>query len=497
MKRLLARFGFFLLVVSWLVALAALAQEPPRAYGALPTQRQLDWHEMEMYGLIHFGLNTFQDKEWGYGDADPKLFSPTQFDAEQIVLAAKTGGLKGLILVAKHHDGFCLWPTKTTDYNITKSPWKNGQGDLVKEFQQACEKHGLRFGLYDSPWDRNNKDYGKPEYLTTYRAQLRELYSGYGELFASWFDGANGGDGYYGGAKETRKIDRTVYYDWDKTWLTITRRMQPNAVIFSDIGPDIRWVGNEKGFAAETHWATFAPVAPDGKGKAAPGYVNEKELPGGHRDARQWLPAECDVPLRPGWFYHANQDDKVKTLEQMLDIYFKSVGRGANLDWGLAPDQRGLLHENDVKALAAFGAALQQMFATNFAAGAAVTASNIRGEIDALYDPSRLLDDDRYSYWATDDDVKTADVTFDLKQEKSFNVIRLRENILIGQRVEGFAVDAWQNGAWQEITSGTSIGANRLVRLPASVKTTKVRLRITKSPVCVALSDFGLFAAPQ
>ncbi|MBS1809488.1 MAG: alpha-L-fucosidase [Acidobacteria bacterium] len=477
--------------------LSGFAQEPPKPFGSLPTQRQLDWHEMEMYGLIHFGLNTYQDKEWGYGDADPKLFNPAQFDAEQIVLAAKAGGLNGLILVAKHHDGFCLWPTKTTDYNITKSPWRGGQGDLVKEFAQACEKHGLRFGLYNSPWDRNNKDYGKPAYLDTYRAQWRELYTGYGDLFASWHDGANGGDGYYGGAKETRKIDRTTYYDWEKTWLTLTRRLQPGAVIFSDIGPDIRWVGNEKGIAAETHWATFTPAAPDGKGQPAPGYANDKESPMGHRDGRHWIPAECDVPLRPGWFYHANQDARVKTRAEMLDIYFKSVGRGANLDWGLAPDTRGLLHENDVKALQAFGDALRQMLANNLAAGATVTASNIRGDIESLYDPSRLLDGDRYSYWATDDDVTTAEVTFDLKQSQSFNVVRLRENIMIGQRIEGFAVDAWQNGAWQEIAKGTSIGANRLLRLPANVKTTKVRLRITKSPVCVALSDFGLFALQE
>jgi alpha-L-fucosidase len=492
MKRIPARLGFLLLVI-WLSLQSGLAQAPPEIYGALPTQRQLDWHEMEMYGLVHFGLNTYQDKEWGYGDADPKLFNPTQFDAEQIVLAAKAGGLKGLILVAKHHDGFCLWPTKTTEYNITKSPWRGGQGDMVKELEQACRKHELRFGLYCSPWDRNHKDYGKPEYLTAYRAQLRELYTGYGDLFISWFDGANGGDGYYGGAKETRKIDRTTYYDWEKTWYTLTRRLQPSAVIFSDIGLDVRWVGNEKGIAAVTHWATFTPAATEGKGKPAPGHANDRESPVGHRDGRYWIPAECDVPLRPGWFYHANQDNQVKTLEQMLEIYFQSVGRGANLDWGLAPDTRGLLHENDVKALQAFGDALRQLFAVNLAQGATVTASNTRAASAELYGPAKLLDEDRYSYWATDDEVTTADVTFTLPQSQTFNVIRLRENIMIGQRVEGFALDAWQNGAWQQITTGTSIGANRLIRMPANISTTKVRLRLTKSPVCLALSDFGLF----
>lgn len=444
-----------------------------------------------MYGLIHFGLNTYQDKEWGDGDADPQLFNPTEFDAEQIVKAAKAGGLQGLILVAKHHDGFCLWPTKTTDYNITKSPWRNGKGDMVREFEQACRKYGLRFGLYNSPWDRNAKDYGKPEYIDLYRAQWRELYSNYGELFASWHDGANGGDGYYGGERETRKIDRTTYYGWNTFWAELTRKLQPNAVIFSDIGLDIRWVGNEKGFANEMHWATFTPTGPKGEPNPGPGFANDHESPTGHRNGKFWIPAECDVPLRPGWFYHANQDDKVKTLTQLQDIYFKSVGRGADLDLGLAPDKRGLLHENDVRALQQFGEWQRKTFATNLAQGASIKASNVRSKQFAL---KNLLDNDRYSYWATIDNVTTPDVVFALKQATSFNVIRLRENIKLGQRVEAFAIDAWQDGNWKEIAAATSIGANRLVRLPASVTTTKVRLRITKAPVCVAISDFGLFA---
>ncbi len=478
-----------------LMAMSALAESAPQPFGALPTDRQLQWHEMEMYCLIHFGLNTFQDKEWGYGDADPQLFNPAQFDAEQIVLAAKAGGLKGLILVTKHHDGFALWPTKTTEYNLTKSPWRNGHGDMVREFQQACKKHGMKFGIYCSPWDRNNQDYGTPEYLKTYREQLRELYTGYGDLFASWHDGANGGDGYYGGARETRKIDRTIYYDWDTTW-AMTRKMQPGAVIFSDIGLDIRWVGNEKGFAAETSWATFTPVAPDGKGKAAPGYSKDDEAPGGHRHGKYWIPAECDVPLRPGWFYHAEHNRKVRTPEQLFDLYFKSVGRGANIDLGLAPDRRGLLHENDVKALKEFGELLQQTFAVNLAQGAEIKASNVRGNNAKLFGAAQLLDSDRYSYWATDDNVTSAEVTFKLKSARTFKIIRLRENIKLGQRIEAFAVDAWLNGSWKEIASATSIGANRLLRMPASVTTKKVRLRITKSPVSLALSDFGLFAEP-
>jgi alpha-L-fucosidase len=477
-----------------LVSVGATTLEPA-PFGAIPTTRQLRWHEMEMYGLIHFGLNTFQNKEWGYGDAEPTLFNPTQFDAEQIVLAAKTGGLKGLIIVAKHHDGFALWPTGTTDYNISRSSWRNGEGDVVRAFQQACARHGLRLGVYCSPWDRNNKDYGSPAYLKIYREQLRELYSNYGELFVSWHDGANGGDGYYGGAREKRMIDRTTYYDWATTW-EMTRRLQPGAVIFSDIGPDVRWVGNEKGFAAETSWATFAPVAPDGVGRAAPGYSKDEEAPGGHANAKTWIPAECDVPLRKGWFYHADQDSTVKTAIQLYDIYLKSVGRGADLDLGLAPDTRGLLHERDVVALQEFGELLRRTFSHNLARGAKLQASNVRGNDERSSGPARLVDDDRYTHWATDDEVTTAELTVEFAKPATFRVVRLRENIKLGQRIEALALDAWSGSGWSEIAQATSIGANRLIRLDSNVTASKVRLRITRSRASIVLSDLGLYAEP-
>ena len=478
-----------------LLALFGTSAADPAPFGATPSARQLSWHEMEMYGLIHFGLNTFQDKEWGYGDADPALFNPTQFDAEQIVLAAKSGGLNGLIIVAKHHDGFALWPTTTTDYNISRSSWRNGRGDVVRAFQLACAKHGLRLGIYCSPWDRNNKDYGTAAYLRRYREQLRELYSDYGDLFVSWHDGANGGDGYYGGAREKRIIDRTTYYDWNTTW-EMTRRLQPRAVIFSDIGPDVRWVGNEKGFAAETSWATFAPVAPDGAGRAAPGYSKDDEAPGGHAYANTWIPAECDVPLRKGWFYHADQDNTVKTAAQLYDIYLKSVGRGADLDLGLAPDTRGLLHERDVGSLREFGELLRRTFSDNLARGAKLSASNVRGNDERSSGPSRLLDADRYTHWATDDGVTTAELTVEFAKPRTFRVIRLRENIKLGQRIEALAIDAWSGSAWSEIGEATSVGANRLIRLNANVTADKVRLRITRARASIVLSDLGFFAEP-
>ena len=478
------------------ISSATIAQPtPPKPYGAIPTITQLRWQEMEMYCLIHFGVDTYTDKEWGYGDEDPNLVNPVEFDAAQIVGAAKAGGFKGVIVVAKHHDGLCLWPTKTTEHNISKSKWKDGKGDIMKEYQQACNRLGMRLGVYCSPWDRNNAAYGTPAYVEIYRAQLRELYANYGPLFMSWHDGANGGDGYYGGARETRKIDRTTYYGWDTTW-AITRKMQPGAAIFGDIGPDVRWVGNEEGHAGTTCWATYTPTAPDPGKKPANGYSNYRQATEGTRNGEFWLPAECDVPLRPGWFYHPSQDAQTKTPYQLLDLYYQSVGRGASLDLGLAPDRRGLLSDHDVASLKGFGDLLQQTFSVNLAKGAAFTASNIRGGNSRKFGPAWLVDDDRYSYWATDDSVTEPKLIVDLGRPTTFNVIRLRENIKLGQRISSFSIDAFLNGEWRLISAGTSIGANRLLRLPRDITAARLRLSITGSGACIALSDFGLFKEP-
>lgn len=467
----------------------------PAAYGALPSEPQLRWHEVEQYVLVHFTPTTFQNKEWGYGDADPKIFNPVKFDAHQIVNAAKSGGFKGVIFVAKHHDGFCLWPTKTTPYNISASPFRNGKGDMVKEFELAARKAGMKFGLYCSPWDRNNENYGKPEYVSTYRNQLKELYTNYGPLFITWFDGANGGDGYYDGKKESRNIDRATYYDWDKTW-AISKELQPGAVIFADNG-EIRWVGNESGFANETSWATFNPEPVAGKTKAVPGETNSDKAQGGTRNGNYWKPAECDVPLRNGWFYHTNEDNNVKSVSQLFDIYCKSVGRGAALDIGLSPNTEGLLHPNDVKALKDFGDFLKQLFAINLAQSAVLTASEIRGGNQKTYGTQNLIDADRYSYWATSDQVTKASVTLEWKIAQNFNIIRLRENIKLGQRIEKIELDALIDGSWKKVGEATSIGANRLVRLPHYISTTKLRIRIEESPVCIALSDVGIFKEPE
>jgi alpha-L-fucosidase len=464
---------------------------PPAPYGALPSARQLAWHELEMYAFLHFTVNTFTDKEWGYGDESETLFNPTDFNADRIVDAVAAAGMRGVILTAKHHDGFCLWPTKTTEHSIARSTWRDGHGDVVRELAEACKRRGLKFGVYLSPWDRNNAQYGRAEYLQIYRQQLRELLTNYGPIFEVWHDGANGGDGFYGGAREKRTIDRRSYYDWPTTW-QLVRSLQPNAVIFSDVGPDLRWVGNEKGYAGETNWATYAPVGLDG-GAAAPGYVRDKEGESGHRQATQWLPAECDVSIRPGWFWHEQENPQVKTPQALLDLYFKSVGRGCNLLLNIPPDRRGQLYDTDVASLKRFGELIRQTFGTNLAAKATLTASNVRGG-DKAYDPRQLIDNDRYSYWSTDDDVKTPELIVDFGRDTSVSVIRLRENIKLGQRVEAFAIDVWTNNAWREAATGTSIGPSRLIRLETSQTTTRLRLRITRSPVAPALSDLGVFA---
>lgn len=481
--------SFFFLICFLLIHLDTEAQAPPAPYGALPAERQVRWHELEVYGLVHFTPTTFENKEWGYGDADPAIFNPKEFDADKIVAAFKAGGLKGLVLVSKHHDGFALWPTKTTEYNISKSPFRNGKGDMVKEFEQACRKAGLKFGVYCSPWDRNHPLYGSFDYVKAYREQLRELYTNYGDLFMSWHDGANGGDGYYGGARTTKTIDRNTYYGWDTTW-AITRSLQPMANLFSDIGWDVRWVGNESGFANETSWATYTPVPASGESKAFPGNLDHRVNPTGTRNGKFWIPAECDVPLRPGWFWHPEQKGEVKTSFQLFDLYLKSVGRGAALDLGIAPDTRGLLDPEDIASLEGFGKLVRNSFKDNLAKSAKIKASNTRGKSFSL---KNLVDDDRATYWATSDDITTPELLISWKEEKEFDLIRLREYIQLGQRIESLEVDAMIDGAWKKIGDATSIGACRIIPLDAPVKTNQLRIRVTSSPVAVTLSEFGVF----
>jgi alpha-L-fucosidase len=467
--------------------------DPPLPFGITPTERQLAHADLTTYAFLHFSPNTFTNREWGNGDEDPNVFYPDHFDPDQIVGALRAGGFQGAILTAKHHDGFCLWPTKTTDHSIAKSSWRKGEGDVVRDIAGACKKHGLKFGVYLSPWDRSNADYGKPEYVTTYRKQLYELLSQYGPIFEVWHDGANGGSGYYGGAKETRMIDRRTYYGWPETW-SMVRGMQGGANIFSDVGPDLRWVGNEEGVAAETCWATFTPVGEDG-GAPAPGTINTATSPTGTRFGRFWVPAECDVSIRPGWFWHEAENSKVKTPAQLVDLYYKSVGRGAFFLLNVPPNNHGLIEPEDAAAIKAYHDIIVKTFAVNFAKGAKITASNVRGG-DKRFAADNLLSERRDMYWTTDDSETLPSVELSLDGKKTFNVVRLREAIQLGQRIEGLSVDTWQDGAWKEIGAVTSIGNSRLLRLEHPVTTDRVRLRVTVCPVCPTLQDFGLFLEP-
>jgi alpha-L-fucosidase len=465
-------------------AAGAAAPEP---YGPVPTARQLRWHGLETYAFLHFGVNTFTNKEWGYGDESPTIFQPTEFDADQIVQTLKAGGMKGVVLTCKHHDGFCLWPSKFTEHSVKNSPWRGSKGDVVREISQACRRHGLKFGVYLSPWDRNHKDYGRPEYIAYYRSQLHELLTEYGPIFEVWFDGANGGDGYYGGARTTRKIDPRTYYDWDNTW-KLVRELQPDACMFSDIGPDARWVGNESGVAGDPCWATFSPE------RYAIGGTPGAALNRGDRAGTHWLPAEVDVSIRRGWFYHPAEDSSVMSAARLIKLYFESVGRGCNLILNVPPDRRGRIHENDARALARWRKELDALLAHDLARGASVSASSTRG-IDHRFAPSNVADGNPETYWASDDQSRTPELVVDLPHATTLSAIRLREYLPLGQRVERFAIDSWNGKGWDELATATSIGSQRIVPIRPTT-TTKVRLRIIQSPVCPAISELSLFSSP-
>ena len=464
----------------------------PKSYGPIPSERQLRWHETEFYAIIHFTLTTFENKELGYGDADPEIFNPSDFNALQIVAGAKAGGMKGVVFVYKHNDGFCLWPTNSTDYNISKSPWQNGLGDMVLEFRKACDSLNMKFGVYVSPWDRNNQYYGSKKYVDIYREQLKEIYTNYGELFISWHDGANGGDGFYGGARELRNIDRTTYYGWDTTW-AITRKLQPNACIFSDAGLDVRWIGNEKGIAGETCWATYTPHGSIDENRPVPGDTRYQEGINGHRNGDFWMPGECDVPLRQGWFYHEEENNNIKSVAKLKEIYLSSVGRGQCLDLGLAPDISGRLHQNDIDTLTRFGNWLQKTFENNLACYAKITASNIRGKNKKQFGVKNLIDSSRYSYWATDDGVKEAEIIFKWKKPQKFKYITIRENIKLGHRIDSVAIYVLAGKEWEQVAFATSIGALRIIELEKPCYSDKIKICILPSKAEPCISHIGIF----
>ena len=449
----------------------------------VPSQKQLDYQSMEVVGFIHFNMNTFTDKEWGYGDESPTLFDPKKLDTEQWVKAAKDGGFKELILTAKHHDGFCLWPSAYTEHSIKNSPYKNGKGDIVKEFVEACAKYGIKAGLYLSPWDRNHAGYGTPAYLTYYKNQLRELLTNYGKITEVWFDGANGGDGYYGGAKETRKIDKKAYYPWEEI-REIVYKLQPGASIFSDAGPDIHWIGNERGIAGETLWSMLDRT------KVAVGDADSDYLNTGDFFGTSWVIGQCDVSIRRGWFFHTTDDETVKTPSQLVDLYYRSVGRNAVFLLNLPPNRDGLFADKDVASLKKFKEILDKTFKENLVAGAKVTASSQF----AKFSSDNLTDNDVNSYWAAAADKRQASLEMAIDSTKKFDRILLQEPIKFGQRICSFDIQLLRPGGWQTIASGTSIGYKRLLRITA-ISGSKLRINIRDANNTPALSNFGVFKA--
>ena len=471
-----------------IVMLGCKTVAPPEPVGPIPSERQMAWHEMEYYAFVHFNMNTFTNREWGTGAESPSQFNPTNLDVRQWVKVAREAGMKGIVLTAKHHDGFCLWPTKTTEHSVKNSLWKNGEGDVVRELSEACKEYGLKLGLYLSPWDRNNTYYGRPEYVKIFHEQLRELLTNYGELFEIWFDGANGGSGYYGGANESRKIDSKTYYDWEKTTAMI-RKLQPNAVIFADNGPDVRWVGNEEGWANETNWSIMR------RDEIYPGWPRYVELRSGHEDGTHWLPAEADVSIRPGWYYHAAEDHQVKTLPHLLDIYYNAIGRNAALLLNLPVDTRGLVHEKDVKRLMALKEQIDKDFAHELTNNSKIEVSNTRGG-HSDYSAKNMLDGNNDTYWATDDGITRAIITVSFDEPTEINRIVLQEFISLGQRIKKFTVSARVDGKWKILDEQTTVGYKRILRWE-TVLADKVKIDIMESKGPILLSNLELYRAPK
>ena len=443
---------------------ATLEQKVDMAARLVPTPQQLEWQQMELTAFLHFGINTFTGREWGDGKENPALFNPTDFDAEQWVRSLKEAGFKMAILTAKHHDGFCLWPTKTTGHSVAASPWKDGKGDVVRELRDACDKYGIKFGVYLSPWDRNASCYGdSPKYNEFFIEQLTELLTNYGEVHEVWFDGANG-EGPNGKKQE---------YDWTAILSTI-RRLQPRAVT-AIMGDDVRWVGNERGLGRETEWSatvltpgTYARC--EEQNKALGVKATSKDL--GGRDmlvnAKElfWYPSEVDVSIRPGWFYHQQEDNQVKSLKHLTDIYFKSVGYNSVLLLNIPPDQRGRISDADVNRLKEFADYRKEIFADN----------RVKGGLKA--------------WTARPGDTRV----YQLKPKSEINVVMLREDISKGQRMEAFTVEALTADGWKEIAKGTTVGYKRLIRIPA-VEARQLRVKVDACRLAANISEVAAYYA--
>ena len=466
---------------------------PP--FGPLPSAPQLGWQRMETNLFVHLSLNTFTGREWGDGTESPEIFHPSKLDCRQWARVAREAGMQIGILTAKHHDGFCLWPSATTDHSVKGSPWRGGGGDLVREFVDAFRAEGLKVGLYLSPWDRHEECYGdSPRYNDFYCAQLTELLTGYGELHEVWFDGAcaEGPNG------------RKQEYDWER-FFKLVKSLQPEAVTFGDGGTDVRWVGNERGFAHETCWSAVDPRMvrfPGDSGICQANDASAKEELKRHfgsgdapdpsgREPRVWRPAECDVSIRPGWFYHPEEDEKVRSAENLVDLYFKSVGRNSLLLLNIPPTQDGLLHKNDVAAILGMRRELDRIFSRNLASGATARANNEHPDHRA----ANLIDGQADTFWAAQEPATQAIVELELPQNERISVISLQEPIQLGQRIAAYHIEIEEAGTWKTIAQGTTIGHKKLDRFPP-VETRRIRLHIDKALATVALATVGVYSSP-
>ncbi len=436
----------------------------PKPCGPVPTENQLRWQDMEMYAFIHYSLNTYTDQEWGFGNEDPKLFNPADLDCQQWARVCKQAGMRGIIFTAKHHCGFCMWPSAYTEYSVKNSPWKQGKGDVVRELAEACREEGLKFAVYLSPWDRNHPEYGRQVYVDYFRNQLRELLTNYGDIFEVWFDGANGGDGWYGGTNETRKIDRTTYYQWPETYKMI-RQLQPKCLIWNDGSDrgDLRWVGTEAGNVGETNWSLL-----NGDGE-----VTWSMLHHGLEDGDSWVPGETNTSIRPGWFYHDTENEHVKSLTKLMDTYYKSVGRNSTLllNFPIAPN--GRIHPNDSLRGIAFKKMIDEVFKDNLCKKAKI---NTQGDMTLI----------------------------EFRKPMRFNRFLVEEDIRYGQRVKKFLLEAWVDRQWHPLKDElsengdglTTIGHRRIICFP-TIKATKLRFTITDAKCEPIIKKLGVYLAPE
>ena len=447
----------------------AQQQGSPAPCGPVPTEDQLRWQDMEMYAFIHYSLNTYTDEEWGFGNEKLELFNPSNLDCRQWARVCKQAGMKGIIFTAKHHCGFCMWPSAYTEYSVKNTPWKNGKGDVVRELADACREEGLKFAVYLSPWDRNHAEYGRQAYVTYFRNQLRELLTQYGDIFEVWFDGANGGDGWYGGANETRRIDGKTYYQWAETFRMI-RELQPHAVIWNDGGDrgDLRWVGTEAGNVGETNWSLLNRE----------GDVPYEQLHYGLENGDSWVPGETNTSIRPGWFYHATEDAQVKSLSKLMDTYYKSVGRNSTLLLNFPVMPNGRINPTDSLRGIAFAKMIKEVFKEDLAKNAKMTTKK--------------------------NSDTSVTMTLDFSKPTTFNRFVAEEDIALGQRVRKFSLEAFVDGQWLPLKDAlvegsdglTTIGHRRIVCFP-DVTATRLRFTVLDSKATPLIQRVGVYRAPQ